>query len=356
MRDNVNFVLVLLTLAATPLIAIVRAAEPHAGVTRIAFGSCYKEDGEARIWDAINAQRPDVFVFLGDNIYADTEDMSVMRRKYSTLGAVPGFSELRARATVLATWDDHDFGANDAGAEYPKKHESQKEFLDFWGEPADSLRRRTPGVYDAQYFGPPGRRVQIILLDTRFFRDALDRLPERDRDFPDGRAGNYVPTADTSRTILGAEQWSWLETQLRTPADLRVIASSIQFVSEEHAWEMWANMPHERERMLKLIESTNAEGVVFISGDRHKAELSRLAPDDSGRSLRYPIYDFTSSAMNRPTRWYNEINRHRVGSDYPGANFGAIEIDWDSRALTLRLHDDAGAELIRHRVDLNDLR
>lgn len=359
MRRLTTLLMLAPIIAAPAVFSTARADQPRAAdvpVTRIAFGSCYKEDGDDRIWTPINAWRPDLFVFLGDNIYADTDDMAVMRRKYATLGALPGFAELRARSTVLATWDDHDFGVNDAGAEYPMKRQSQKEFLDFWGEPAATERRATPGVYDAELLGPPGRRVQIILLDTRYFRDTLDKLPERDRDFADGRAGNYAPTADTSRTILGEAQWRWLEQQLRIPADLRIIASSIQFVAEEHAWEMWATMPHERERMLDLIESTNAERVVFISGDRHKAELSRLAPDDADLSLRYPIYDFTSSAMNRPTRWYNEINRHRIGSDYPGANFGSIEIDWDSRSLTMRLHDDAGAELIRHRVDLDELR
>jgi alkaline phosphatase D len=71
---------------------------------------------------------------------------------------------------VLAVWDDHDYGANDAGAEYPMKAESQRMFLDFFGVAGDSPRRRRPGIYDARVFGPPGRRVQVILLDLRYFR------------------------------------------------------------------------------------------------------------------------------------------------------------------------------------------
>ena len=66
----------------------------HAGeavLSRIAFGSCARQDKPQPIWDAVIATRPQLFAFLGDNIYADTEDMEVMRAKYALLGAQPGF-------------------------------------------------------------------------------------------------------------------------------------------------------------------------------------------------------------------------------------------------------------------------
>ena len=91
---------------------------------------------------------------LGDNIYADTLDMDVMRAKYAKLAAMPGFQLLRKTCPILATWDDHDLGANDAGGDYPKKDESQKIFLDFFGDPDDSPRRHRPGVYDAKVSVP----------------------------------------------------------------------------------------------------------------------------------------------------------------------------------------------------------
>ncbi|MBL8261319.1 MAG: alkaline phosphatase family protein [Xanthomonadaceae bacterium] len=127
--------------AATPLPA--RDAE----LTRIAFGSCSKETLPQPIWSAVLATKPELFVFLGDNIYGDTRDMDVLRGKYARLAAIDGFRALRAQVPVVATWDDHDFGEDDAGGDYPMKEQSRGIFLDFWGEPADSQRRGRDGVY-----------------------------------------------------------------------------------------------------------------------------------------------------------------------------------------------------------------
>jgi len=69
---------------------------------RIAFGSCARQDKPQPIWDAVLASEPDLFVFLGDNIYGDTRDPTVLRAKYAQLAAQPGFKRLRERVPVLA--------------------------------------------------------------------------------------------------------------------------------------------------------------------------------------------------------------------------------------------------------------
>src|SRR5262249_22644216 len=149
---------------------------------------------------------------------------------------------------VLATWDDHDYGADDVGAEYPKKDESQQVFLDFFGVPKDSPRRTQKGVYHAALFGPPEKRLQVILFDTRYFRSPLKK---RDKFIPN--VGPYIPNPDKTATMLGEAQWRWLEEQLRVPAKVRLLGSSIQVVAEDHGWEKWQNLPHERERLFRLI-------------------------------------------------------------------------------------------------------
>jgi len=318
-------------------------------LTRIAFGSCAGQDLPQPIWEYIVAARPDVFLFIGDNIYADTEDMNVMRAKYAKLAAVPGYQKLLKTCPVLATWDDHDFGVNDGGAEYPKKAESQQIFLDFFGEPKDSPRRKREGVYDAKIFGPPGKQVQIILLDTRYFRSPLKRRSTTERG-----VGPYVPNPDPSTTLLGEAQWKWLDEQLRAPAQVRIIASSIQVVAEDHGWEKWMNFPHERERLFKLIRANRASGVIFISGDRHLAELSMM---DGG--VGYPLYDLTSSALNRSSqRWRAyEVNRHRVGTMNWGDNFGLIVIDWNRSdpRISLQIRDEEGEITIQRKIYLSTL-
>ena len=154
-------------------------SDPHPeldrSLTRIAFGSCAKQSKEQPIWDTVLANHPDLFVFLGDNIYGDTRDMKELRAKYGQLAAKPGFQKLRATTPIVAVWDDHDYGEDDAGGDYPMKEQSREIFLDFWNEPDDSPRRSRNGIYASYLFGPEDRRVQIILPDLRFNRTAIAR-------------------------------------------------------------------------------------------------------------------------------------------------------------------------------------
>ena len=129
------------------------AAENEKPLQRIAFGSCAHQDKPQLFWDPILAAKPELFLFIGDNIYGDTQDMDVLKAKYAKLGATAGYQKLLKTCPVLGTWDDHDFGGNDAGADYPKKVESQQVFLDFFGVAKDSPRRKQEGVYHAAIFG-----------------------------------------------------------------------------------------------------------------------------------------------------------------------------------------------------------
>lgn len=319
-------------------------------LSRIAFGSCADQERPQPIWDAITASRPDLFLFIGDNIYADTEDMGLMKAKYDRLGAIPGYRTLRETCPVLATWDDHDYGVNDGGNTFSKREDSQQHFLDFFGVPEDSPRRTREGVYHAETFGPEGRRVQVILLDARFHRSPLEPSTETDPFFP--RVRPYLPNTAPDATMLGDEQWTWLEARLREPAEVRILVSSIQVVSEDHPFEKWTNFPNERERLYSLIRETGASGVVVISGDRHLAELSMM---DAG--IGYPLYDLTSSGLNQAARGWRpfEPNGHRVATMNWGNNFGLISIDWDrdDPLIRLQIRDEDGETTIQQKVPLS---
>ena len=111
-----------------------------------------------------------------------------------TMAAIGAEPRLATRNVVLVT----------AGGDYPKKDESQKIFLDFFGDPADPPRRHRPGVYDAKVYGPEGKRVQVIMLDTRYFRSSLKRKE------PPKSSDPYEANPDPKTTILGEAQWRWL--------------------------------------------------------------------------------------------------------------------------------------------------
>lgn len=333
-------------------------------LSRLAFGSCAKQDQPQPIWEAVVATQPQAFVWLGDNIYGDTEDMDLLRAKYKMLGDRPGYQKLKATCPVFATWDDHDYGLNDMGVEFAKKRESQQIFLDFFEVPADDIRRTRDGVYSARVFGPAGKRVQLILLDSRFFRSTL-KTGFKPGEPGDGFRGKYLPNDDPAATMLGDVQWRWLEEQLRAPAEVRIIGSSVQVIADEHGSEMWGNFPRERARLFRLIRETMAGGVIFLSGDRHLAEIARL-PADHPLGVGYPLFDITSSSLNAPsgnltkagTRFANEINSYRVGLTYFEVNFGTVQIDWDQPdpLIRIQVRDEQGGVVLQQRVALSELR
>ncbi len=344
-------------LGAVPLLALspgsgeARGADasPAEPLRDILFGSCLNTADHPMLDRTLTLPR-DLFLFMGDNVYADKGGVPMMRKKYAELKASRFFQGLGDRP-ILATWDDHDFGQNDGGADYPNKVEAQAEFWNWLDEPVDSPRRRREGVYHARTFGPEGRRVQVILLDTRYFRSALKKVPKEEALL----GGPYVALDDPSATMLGSAQWAWLEEVLREPAELRLIVSSIQFAPEVHGGECWANLPRERQRMLDLIGETRANGVVFLSGDRHWCEFSRIA-GPSG----YPIHDFTSSSMTQKhPRGTPTPNRNRFSkTTWHLPNVGHLGIDWDAPrpSLTVRIIDEQGAAVMTHTLELDALR
>jgi alkaline phosphatase D len=310
-------------------------AQDRVPLTRIAFGSCADQEQPQPIWDAVLAYKPELFIFAGDNVYGDSTgpDLSQLKAAYAKAARLDGYNRLRRAVRHLAIWDDHDLGVNDGGAEVPFKDAAKQLFLEFWGIPANDPRRTHAGLYHAATYGPPNQRVQVILLDTRYFRSPLQPTDRR------GAAGRerYVPDPDPAKTMLGGEQWQWLAERLREPAELRLIVSTVQVLAEGHGWERWGNFPRERQRLYDLVSDTRANGVVLISGDRHIGALYR---ESSGTP--YALTEITSSGLNKVFPGNREAGPNRLGAVYGAANFGTIDVDWWAGTVTLALRDEAG--------------
>ena len=319
-----------------------------ATLTRIAFGSCNNQRRASPLLEAAAAAKPDLFIFAGDTVYADDRsspaDPVKLRREYARLANQPYFQALRRSTPVLAVWDDHDFGRNDGGAD-DYNHFMQNAFLDFWQAPAKDQRRTRKGIYGAWTFGPVGRRVQIILLDTRSFRSDLKRMTNK------LRLGRYEPDDDTGKTMLGAAQWRWLGRTLKEKAEVRLVVSTIQVLSEGHRWERWGNLPAEREKLKALLRSSGANGVVLLSGDRHLGAFYR-----DRESLAYPLWEVTSSALNRTwTTALHEPGPYLRGDVIRQDNFGLVEIDWRKGRINLSLRGADGGTIRRHRIGIDEL-
>ena len=298
---------------------------------RIAFGSCSRHNADQPMWDAIIAADPDLWIWTGDIIYADTHDMDLMRAIYALQRSRPDYGRLLATCPVIGTWDDHDYGVNNGGKEYARRDRSQQLLLVFLDIEATDPRRDQAGVYASHVYGPAGRRIKVILLDTRYHRDE--------------------PGEDAS--VLGAQQETWLAGELAgSDAQIHLIISSIQVIPEDHDYEKWANFPQARRRLFDLIKRSGAPGVVFLSGDRHIAEISRLDADVIG----YPLYDVTSSGMTHSwSRFPGEPNRHRLGVVFPELNYGLLQVDWaaDPPMVDLQIRDRHNAIRLRQRVTLS---
>ena len=313
-------------------------------ITKVLLGSCLDEEkGPSAALMSLPAENADLFLMVGDNVYGDRDgraytnnepDLDELKESFADLAAREDFQKVRQSVPMMVAWDDHDFGANDAGKEFPFRGLAERIHEVFW-DLEDQDVGKWPGTYYARSFGPEGQRTQVIMLDTRFFRSALTPTDEW------GAKGKerYMPAPTGSmQDMLGAAQWTWLENQLQQPADIRLIASSIQVMPTAHGWEAWSAMPEERQRLFDLIKETEATGVVFLSGDRHTA----FVYEEDG-VLPYAAHELTSSSLNVSFRdESDEVDERQVGAGFAPENYGAVDIDWDARTIDLSVKDNVG--------------
>lgn len=277
----------------------------------IAIGSCNRQELPQHIWNSIANHQPDLWIWMGDNIYGDTDDMSLMKAKYDQQKQGEEYTAFREKTRVIGIWDDHDFGKNDAGGEYEFKDESRDLMFEFLDLPKESPAWKRKAGYQSYTYGEKGKKVKVILLDARYFRDTLDRV-------------NGVYQKNWDGQILGEEQWAWLANELEnSDADIHLISSGIQFVATEHRFEKWDNFPKERQRMLDLLVKTQPKNAIFLSGDRHISEIAALHVPGYGMT-----YDFTSSGMTHSYTASTEYNSYRIGKLVTEKSYGLIHIDW----------------------------
>ncbi|MEL6737961.1 MAG: alkaline phosphatase D family protein [Pseudomonadota bacterium] len=320
-------------------------------LTRIAFGSCNHQSASQHMWDQVLSATPQLFMMIGDNVYGDNAwdgdaELTSLRESYALQASHPEWQALRAAVPMLATWDDHDFGLNDKGASFPMRGWAETMFEEFWGS-SEAVRSR-PGIYDSVMVGPEGQRTQIILLDTRYFRSDLKRYPwQRER-----RAlGNYAPDTDPASTILGAEQWAWLEAELAKPADMRIVVSSIQIITEAHDYESWENFPLERTKLLDALAAREESGLALLSGDRHSGGIYKA--EHKGETM----WELTSSSLNlafggdveRSTE--REPDPSRVSKFYSIENYGLVDVDWETSEVTITLKGNESQTLTTQSYD-----
>lgn len=291
------------------------------------LGSCLDQDLEQRIWSSIEKENLDGFIFLGDNVYGDMPSGKLlkMQKAYQIQRKrLPRW--LIDEKEILAIWDDHDFGLNDGGGDYPYKKDTEKMFLNFWNIPQSDLRRNREGIYFKETKQIDGTEVEIIGLDTRYFRSKLK-----------GKKNAYEQNNDSAATILGQDQWTWLETSISNSiADVIIILSSIQILATNHPYEKWDNFPLERKRLLELIaNASNDKIIIAVTGDRHK----------SGIYQNKDFLEITASSLNKSGSKGKETDPLLIGKTYPIINYGLLNIEPNKNKITVSIHNKNGQEL-----------
>jgi hypothetical protein len=228
------------SLVSTPRATVDSAHKQR--LTRLAFGSCSKQWLEQPLWTPILEFKPQLWLWTGDAIYGRSRGAAALSDGFATQLRQPDYRSLMSSAIIEGTWDDHDYGCNDAGKELPNQDDTQDLYLDFIGVRARSPRRRQRrGVYSSHAFGSPPQQVKVIMLDTRSFRDSYyipsiggSMLPFSPVLAALGRGlcAHCSIGSDYDGDILGETQWAWLNEQLKeSPAAVHIIVSSVQVLT-----------------------------------------------------------------------------------------------------------------------------
>ncbi len=291
---------------------------------RVGFGSCARiaRDPDQRIFRVVDAQSPDLFFWLGDNIYADAETEVAFADEYRRQRNVASLQGVIRSVPQFAIWDDHDFGYNNSDGEYPYKEQSLAVFKRYWANPAYG-QPGNPGVYfDYSYAG-----VDFFFLDGRYYR-----TPNAAQD-------------DSGKSFLGKAQTTWLkERLLASRAPFKILACGSGWsMADGLAGDTWAAFRTERDALFDFIRDRRIGGVVCLSGDSHVGELNCIPWSDKGG---YDLYDLVSSPLAQPTdsSWVTQSPEVRMRPVYAGGpNFGLLEFTaGDIPKLSFSLFNEAG--------------
>jgi len=323
----------LLQVAPTP-----PAAEAPRADATIAWGSCASDAKfpVQAIWSVLAAAKPDAVVLLGDTPYIDSTDLARQIERRAAFFGREDVKALRAIAPFHCTWDDHDFGTNDADGRIAGKANSRTAFLQF--QTGGPFGEDGQGIYHSFQVGP----VEVFLLDTRWFSQTED--------------ASMLPGKPT---LLGEAQWTWLENGLRaSTAPFKVLASGMIWndAVRPGKTDHWGAYPHERERLFRFLAAHAIPGVVLVGGDIHR---SRVVRHPTREIVGYEITELITSPMAQSVIASADALDPGLVWDIgveQTALVTSVETMGEDHVLTARFVDEKGANLFTTRLAASHLR
>jgi alkaline phosphatase D len=286
---------------------------------RFAYGSCSKFD-EQPIFDTIAAEEPDLFLFVGDNHYGNTDVVDALRWNYRHMRAIPPRRNLIGRTPTLATWDDHDFTGNNTDATEPGRGDALRVFGEYWANPSAGTPA-TPGTFFAHQHGA----VDFFFVDDRYHRGLDD-------------------------SILGAPQQQWLIDQLLdSTATFKFVVCGSRWTAEGSN-DSWASFLEQRDVIFDALADAGVTGVVLLSGDIHRSDLRWI-----DRPGAYALPELTSSPLANLSGACSP-DAEQVGC-YSGISFVLVDVDPSAPDPTLSavVLDEAGDVRVELTTTLSEL-
>ena len=288
------------------------------------------------IFESIRQKKPAFMIWVGDNVYLRETDWTTrtgILNRYTHTRSLSELQPLLGSVHHYATWDDHDYGSNDSDRSFMSKDLTTEAFKLFWANQRYG-GKNSEGIYSTFTYND----VQFFLLDNRTFRSPNKRTTgERD--------------------YFGKAQLEWLVDGLSSSqASFKIIISGGQILNPATVYENYSNYPEEKALLLKAIQDEKINGVLFMSGDRHHTELTKLSRDNSF----YPLYDLTvsplTSGVYAPKK---EENSMQVGGTFVSErNYGLIKVSGKKgeRILTITIYNESGKEMWTKDVSENSLK
>uniref|UniRef100_A0A7V3E6V8 Alkaline phosphatase family protein n=1 Tax=Ignavibacterium album TaxID=591197 RepID=A0A7V3E6V8_9BACT len=294
------------------------------------YGSDYQ------IVESIYKTKPDFMLWLGDNYYlreADWDSWSGILHRITHTRSLPELQPLLGSVHHYAIWDDHDFGPNNSDRGFWNKDKTLEAFKLFWINPSYGIN---DGEGITTFF--EWADVDFFLLDNRFFR-----------------APNNLN--DENKPMLGNKQIEWLiDNLVSSQASFKIIAVGGQVLNpvSGRGIETYELFKKEKERLLELIDKNKIEGVIFLSGDRHHSEVSKLERENA-----YPLYDLTVSSLTAGVApGKEENNPYRISESVDQHNFAKITVNGPrkNRVLECNFYDVNGKFISGIKINENELK
>ncbi len=292
--------------------------------------------GNYEIFNAIHEKKPDFMVWLGDNTYLREPDFLTKRgimHRYTHTRSLPELQPLLGSVHHYAIWDDHDYGPNDSNRSYVNKHITEEAFNLFWGNP-NTNATGLGGITGMFEWGD----LAFFLLDNRYFRS------------------NNLQKKTNNKVMLGYKQIEWLIDALMTSkAPFKFICVGGQMVNPEPIYENYAIFPEEKDFLLKRLDEEKIEGVVFLTGDIHHSEVTKMV-----RAQAYPLFEIICSPLTSGVYAAKDDGSifREEGTIYNGRNFGVINVSGSrkKRVLELTIYDTKGEKVYSYTIKESELK